>query len=250
MHIAEGDLPGMSASAGHSHPCFELQRVFGTDTPAAVHFASQRIDDPQLDVCAAQAGVEPLGAEFPLPRRREFLAGRLAAHGALAALGEYAAVGRQGRTPVWPQGCSGSISHADGWAVAVAASARHWLALGIDLEPPIQADVAPTLRRAFADEEWQQCCEIADPLLWARAWAAKEAAWKCASALGPAPRLHELVVAWETLDRGSLALVLPASGETVLMQLHASCWAGQALALAALPSCVARSFIGGVGAAM
>ncbi|HWS27500.1 MAG TPA: hypothetical protein VN259_13150, partial [Xanthomonadales bacterium] len=144
----------MSASAGNSHRCFELERVFGTDAPMAVHFASQGIDDPQLDALAAQAGVEPLGAEFPLPRRREFLAGRLAAHAALTALGERGAVGRQGRAPVWPQGCSGSISHANGCAVAVAASARHWQALGIDLEAPIKADVVPTLRRAFADQEW------------------------------------------------------------------------------------------------
>ncbi|HWS28440.1 MAG TPA: 4'-phosphopantetheinyl transferase superfamily protein [Xanthomonadales bacterium] len=224
----------MSASAGNRHRCFELERVFGSDAPVAVHFASQGIDDPQLEALAAQAGVEPLGAEFPLPRRREFLAGRLAAHAALAALGERGVVGRLQRAPVWPQGCSGSISHANGWAVAVAASARHWQALGIDLEAPIQPELVPTLRRAFADEEWQQCCEVADPLLWARAWAAKEAAWKCASALGPAPRLHELVVAWESAERGSLALRVPQRGDTVVMQLHAACWSGQALVLAAL----------------
>ena len=221
-------------STGDSHQCFELQRVFGIDAPAAIHFASQRIDDPQLEVRAAQAGVEPLGEEFPLPRRREYLAGRLAVHAALTALGERGAVGRLQRAPVWPQGCSGSISHAHGWAVGVAASQRRWQALGIDLEAPIGADLVPTLRRAFADDEWRRCNEAADALEWARAWAAKEAAWKCASALGPAPRLHELVVAWDGADRGSLALVSPASGDTLVMQVHAACWSGQALVLAAL----------------
>ncbi|MBK8066246.1 MAG: 4'-phosphopantetheinyl transferase superfamily protein [Rhodanobacteraceae bacterium] len=208
--------------------------IFPDGFPAGVFFAAQAIDAPDLQALAGAAGIVPLDEVYPLPRRREFLAGRLAAQAALAQIAERGLVGRRGHAPVWPDGCCGSISHANGVAVAVAGSARDWRALGVDLEPAPPDDVVPTLRRAFAPGEWQACQASPDPWVWARAWAAKEAAWKCASALGPAPRLHELVAAWDSPARGNLALV-SATGAAVL-QLHASEWQDMALVLAALPA--------------
>ena len=146
--------------------------------PRDICFASQAVNALDLEALARQAGIAPLGAEFPLPRRREFLAGRVAAQAALARLGERGLVGRCRHAPVWPQGFCGSISHSGGIAVAVAASTRQWQALGVDLESAPAPDFVPTLRRAFAATEWQECGESPDPRVWARAWAAKEAAWK------------------------------------------------------------------------
>ena len=54
-------------------------------------------------------------------RRREFFAGRLAAHRAMEALGhlpEPVPMG-QDRAPVWPQGLVGSISHGAGACAAM-----------------------------------------------------------------------------------------------------------------------------------
>ena len=202
--------------------------------PRDICFAAQAIDAPELEALAREAGVGPLGAEFPSTRRREFLAGRLAAQAALARLGERGLVGRRGHAPVWPQGFCGSISHSGGIAVAVAASTRQWQALGVDLESAPAPDIVPTLRRAFAAMEWQECGESPDPRVWARAWAAKEAAWKCASALGLAPRLDELVVAWEDSASGSLRLA--SADATLILRLHAATWFDMALVLAALPT--------------
>ncbi|GAA0449100.1 hypothetical protein GCM10009544_09910 [Streptomyces stramineus] len=68
-------------------------------------------------------------------RRRDFLAGRGAARRALAAAGLPAGeILREGRRPVLPAGSVGSISHSAGLAVALAAPAHRFRALGCDLE--------------------------------------------------------------------------------------------------------------------
>ncbi|MBW3646044.1 MAG: hypothetical protein KY441_11135 [Actinobacteria bacterium] len=79
-------------------------------------------------------------------RRREFLAGRAAAHAALAAIGRNegpVGVGPR-RQPRWPAGVVGSISHAGAWAGAVVAGSEHARSLGLDIEvldPPLPEDV-------------------------------------------------------------------------------------------------------------
>ncbi len=79
-------------------------------------------------------------------RRREFLAGRAAAHAALAAIGRNegpVGVGPR-RQPRWPAGVVGSISHAGGWAGAVVSGSEHARGLGLDIEvldPPLPDDV-------------------------------------------------------------------------------------------------------------
>ena len=84
-------------------------------------------------------------------RRREFLAGRVAAHAALAAIGRDegpVGVGPR-RQPRWPAGVVGSIAHAGAWAGAVVAGSQHLRGLGLDIEvldPPLPEDV----RRAVA----------------------------------------------------------------------------------------------------
>jgi 4'-phosphopantetheinyl transferase EntD len=79
-------------------------------------------------------------------RRREFYAGRRAAHLALEALGADGTAitaGLRG-APSWPAGVVGSVSHAGGLAVAAVAPASAVWGLGIDVEtlgPPLTPDV-------------------------------------------------------------------------------------------------------------
>lgn len=79
-------------------------------------------------------------------RRREFLAGRAAAHAALAAIGRDEGPVGMGprRQPRWPAGVVGSIAHAGAWAGAVVAGSQHLGGLGLDIEvldPPLPEDV-------------------------------------------------------------------------------------------------------------
>lgn len=82
-------------------------------------------------------------------RQREFRAGRLCAHRALAWLGMADAPLLNGpdRAPVWPHGVSGSISHTDTYAVAVVARASAFPLLGVDAEPdePVEPETWPLL---------------------------------------------------------------------------------------------------------
>ena len=69
-------------------------------------------------------------------RRAEFAAGRNSARQALAQIGFPAAVIPAGpdRAPAWPPGAVGSIAHAEGMAVAVAARTEDMLSVGVDIE--------------------------------------------------------------------------------------------------------------------
>jgi enterobactin synthetase component D len=70
-------------------------------------------------------------------RVAEFTAGRHAARQALAALGEPQVAIPRGvdRTPQWPAGVLGSISHCAGYCGAVVARASAFRGLGFDVEP-------------------------------------------------------------------------------------------------------------------
>jgi 4'-phosphopantetheinyl transferase EntD len=86
-------------------------------------------------------------------RQREFHLGRACARAALARLGhEDAFVARQDDgAPRWPAGIVGSISHTDGYAVALAAASGRYCGLGVDVER--QGRVTPRLYRHLFDTE-------------------------------------------------------------------------------------------------
>ncbi|MCG7628925.1 4'-phosphopantetheinyl transferase superfamily protein [Epibacterium sp. MM17-32] len=110
----------------------------------------------------------PLPAPFPEERaclsanavdkrRREFAAGRAAAHQAMRALNREPApilIGPK-RAPLWPAGVSGSITHCR--SCALAAIARHSThpGLGIDVEEdtPLSADLWPSIANA-TERDW------------------------------------------------------------------------------------------------
>ncbi len=69
-------------------------------------------------------------------RRREFAAGRRAAHSAMRRLGLplRPLLASPDRTPIWPRGAIGSISHTSQIAFAAVASEAYVLGLGVDVE--------------------------------------------------------------------------------------------------------------------
>lgn len=114
-------------------------------------------------------------------RQAEYLAGRYCAALALRQLGADEQVGiRPDRSPRWPAGCIGSISHCDGHALAIAARATDYRSLGIDLEALLDDDTAEQVGGlVLSAQEWRL-----QPSGWARnrfltlAFSAKEALYK------------------------------------------------------------------------
>jgi 4'-phosphopantetheinyl transferase EntD len=84
-------------------------------------------------------------------RRVEFSAGRHCARLAMTQLGYPASVLPSGadRAPVWPSGLTGSITHSAGVCAAVVAPCRHFLSIGIDMEPidAVPAELADEVLR-------------------------------------------------------------------------------------------------------
>ena len=115
-------------------------------------------------------------------RRAAYAAGRLCARAALAAWG--AAPGpipsRPDRSPAWPDGYAGSISHCPDRCVAVAAPLSTVASLGIDVELARLAD-ANLYRHICRPEElaeWSARPELTLDLWAALAFSAKEAYYK------------------------------------------------------------------------
>lgn len=72
-----------------------------------------------------------------VPRRqREFIAGRLCAHVGLSRIGapEGPILVGADRSPCWPMGYCGSISHCADFCAAAVASRKHYRSIGIDVE--------------------------------------------------------------------------------------------------------------------
>lgn len=178
--------------------------------PVGAELAIEPIAAADLESRAAAAGVHALEGRVVARRQREYLAGRLAAHAALRALGaDCTVVGRHGQAPRWPAGCCGSISHSDSLAAAIVAPALRWRALGIDLQERLEGRPIRVAEHALSPEERLATEASTDPWFHTRAWAAKEAAWKCLSALGSEPPLETLVPQWADGERADMVVATP-----------------------------------------
>lgn len=80
-------------------------------------------------------------------RQAEYLAGRVCARAALQRLDgrEYVPAAHEDRSPIWPAGIHGSITHGQGWAAAVVASDSHCRGLGLDQETLLSDERAERL---------------------------------------------------------------------------------------------------------
>ncbi len=92
--------------------------------------------DDAVDATLLDAAEAALCIEFAPKRIADFAAGRLCARKALEQLGiaGFALVVNADRTPRWPPGIVGSISHTTGYCCAVAAQQRDVRSIGIDAE--------------------------------------------------------------------------------------------------------------------
>jgi enterobactin synthetase component D len=109
--------------------------------------------DPELEVAL------PASLSRAVTKRQvEFVAGRVCAARAMRRLrGECHPVAiRPDRTPDWPEGLVGSISHTDGLALAGVAEARHWRSLGLDVEQEMSMELLAEVGSMVLDEaEWR-----------------------------------------------------------------------------------------------
>lgn len=146
---------------------------------------------------AAALAVLPMSAGGTLPReeqelaramaperQHEFTIGRLAAHGALAAVGGPATavlIGAAGE-PLWPTAWVGSISHSRHHAAALVVSKRRVRSVGLDIVDERALDdraaanlmTVPEVKRLI-DAGWARDAESARRLV----FSAKEAVFKC-----------------------------------------------------------------------
>lgn len=123
-----------------------------TPATAAVEARLRRLFPVDVAVAAEPIGPAKAGTVWPeeqaaiagaVPARlAEFVAGRTAARRVLSQLGQPALALPMApdRAAIWPEGISGSIAHAAGFAVAVA---RQGNPLGVDIED--DAGIAPDL---------------------------------------------------------------------------------------------------------
>ncbi|AWB34174.1 4'-phosphopantetheinyl transferase family protein [Orrella marina] len=143
-------------------------------------------------------------------RRTEFLAGRLCAFHSLSEMGVDAEfpLPVQDRLPIWPPGILGSISHCASVAVAMAAPATRFHAVGIDVEMLIDAEIAQDIRHSVGRDRELECLERNIPCR-ARSltllFSAKEALYK---ALYPFSRQYKDFHAAEIVSCQANALVL------------------------------------------
>lgn len=116
-------------------------------------------------------------------RRREFTAGRLCARAALARVGVPPAplLPNSDRTPRWPEGIVGSISHCDGYCGVVVARRERFAGLGLDAE--VAAPLDPALvPRICRPSELERLPGSAPPpgTSWEKlVFSAKESTYKC-----------------------------------------------------------------------
>lgn len=128
---------------------------------------------PQERACLSPSAVEK--------RRREFAAGRAAAHRAMQDLGRAPCpiVIAKSRAPIWPKGLTGSITHTHSCALAAVASTLTRRAIGIDVEEdtPLKGDLRPAICSA-REQDWLSSQD--NPGQMAKLiFSAKEAAYKC-----------------------------------------------------------------------
>nr|WP_314483261.1 4'-phosphopantetheinyl transferase superfamily protein [uncultured Pseudomonas sp.] len=96
-----------------------------------------------------RAGIVPsAGLQRSVAKRQaEYIAGRVCARAALQQLDgrDYVPATHQDRSPVWPAGIRGSITHGKGWAAAVVAAAGTCQGLGLDHEALLDDERAERL---------------------------------------------------------------------------------------------------------
>ena len=119
-----------------------LQELFGPQVGIGV-------TDPRSDNYLLMDSEKEAVARAVPKRLREFSAGRAAGREALSEIGfRRSAITRsRDRTPVWPAGIVGSISHCDSLCLAAVCHIKTWRSIGLDIEgdAPLQKEAWPII---------------------------------------------------------------------------------------------------------
>ncbi len=125
---------------------------------------------------------EPLVEGAAQARVEQFTAGRVCARVALGRLGVASRtpiLRGEDRTPIWPPGFVGSITHTDTWCAAAVARADELRSIGIDLEPATPLKEA-LWRRVCTPRERDWLAGLSEPGLTGKVlFSAKESVYKC-----------------------------------------------------------------------
>jgi 4'-phosphopantetheinyl transferase EntD len=160
----------------------EIRAAVARMLPAGVVASAGAIGDAVAPLEVAEV---PSTARMSPRRLQEFSAGRAHARAALRQLGlrEPAVAVGPDRSPRWPAGFVGSISHAVDLALAVAAPSSTLRAIGVDLEPAVPLD-QELVRRVCRPEELRLLGTSAASLKRAKLiFSAKESVYKCLAPL-------------------------------------------------------------------
>jgi enterobactin synthetase component D len=139
---------------------------------------------PDQDDASAEISL-PSQLKKAVPRRRaEFIGGRLCARAALEILGATDLDIPMGadRSPVWPAGFAGSITHAKDMAFAAVARTEQAQSLGLDVETIMPREMALELAPLLATpDEYARLLQPPwdHPLLTTIIFSAKETIFKC-----------------------------------------------------------------------
>lgn len=164
-----------TVTASHRRLQDELQAHLGPD----VAVVCTGVDGDPMTI----RDEERAGVARAIPRRqREFAAGRAAARAAMRQLGwpACAVPARPDRSPAWPEGLVGSISHTADTCVAVVAAREHRPSIGIDLEPDqgLAEDLWRTIGTPLECRRLMEAPQDLRPRLATRLFTAKEAFYK------------------------------------------------------------------------
>lgn len=145
----------MSASSFQRPACLTQQHREEL-APGLIRVSCQYHQDRLEDKHFQQAGVTlPVSLQTAINKRKaEYLAGRWCAHEALRHIGTDGFPGLNAdRSPAWPAGSRGSITHSHGTAEVMVGDARQWLTIGLDTEQWVSPERASRLERELLTEE-------------------------------------------------------------------------------------------------
>ena len=116
-------------------------------------------------------------------REQEFAAGRSCAATLLSRWNVVEEVGvADDRSPIWPQGFAGSISHSNHYVWSAVTKTNQMLSLGIDTEIVVSPDTREMLNERIVTEQERSILEplgLSSEVAFTLAFSAKEAFYKC-----------------------------------------------------------------------
>lgn len=200
-------------------------------TPSGIAVARLAFSAADLQAANTAFGIPlpPSIAGGSSKRRSDYIAGRLCARRVLRSLtGRERIPGRSTEgAPLWPSGLTGSISHAEGTAIALASQTARHLSLGVDVERLMTSKQAETLAPLIlTDSERNRFASMPQTLLTTAAFSLKEALFK---ALHPLTRImffheHAELLALEPEGRAVLRLLVSLGPDWQTGASLVGCW--------------------------